>query len=153
MRIIIALDIIGGKCVRLTKGDYSTKKIYSEDPLEVAKQVEDHGIEFIHLVDLDGAKQRKVINDKILRNITSKTALKVDFGGGLRSEKDIDLAFDCGAVQVTCGSVVLADPEMFLGWLGKYGNEKIILGADAMNRKISVEGWSEIGRASCRERV
>lgn len=143
MRIIIALDIIGGKCVRLTKGDYSTKKIYSEDPLEVAKQVEDHGIEFIHLVDLDGAKQRKVINDKILRNITSKTALKVDFGGGLRSEKDIDLAFDCGAVQVTCGSVVLADPEMFLGWLGKYGNEKIILGADAMNRKISVEGWSE----------
>ncbi len=143
MRIIVAIDIIGGKCVRLTRGDYSTKRIYSENPLEVARQVEDHGINFIHLVDLDGAKSKRVINQKVLENIVAKTALSVDFGGGIRSYDDLKIAFDCGASQVTCGSISVTNTSLFLEWLVKWGPEKIILGADCINRKVATEGWTE----------
>ncbi len=143
MRIIIAIDIIEGKCVRLTKGDYSTKKIYNEYPLEMAKQIEDHGIKYLHLVDLDGAKGRKIINHKVLEQIVSKTSLTVDFGGGIRSYDDLKIAFGCGASQVTCGSISVSDPVLFLEWLRLFGADKIILGADSVNRKISTEGWQE----------
>lgn len=143
MRIIIALDIIEGRCVRLTRGDYSTKKVYSVDPLEVARQIEDYGLKYVHIVDLDGAKQKKLVNHQILRKISSQTSLQIDFGGGIRSDEDIEKAFDNGAAQVTCGSIVLSDPALFSGWLMKYGAGKIILGADARDRKIAVEGWSE----------
>jgi len=143
MRIIVALDIISGKCVRLTRGDYSTKKIYSENPLEVARQVEDHGLKFIHLVDLDGAKEKRVINHKVLEMIVSKTKLNVDFGGGIRSDDDLRVAFDCGANQVTCGSIAVTSPSLFLKWLNVWGPDKIILGADCINRKIATEGWME----------
>lgn len=143
MRIIVALDIISGKCVRLTRGDYSTKKIYSENPLEVARQVEDHGLKFIHLVDLDGAKKKRVINHKVLEMIVSKTKLNVDFGGGIRTDDDLRIAFDCGANQVTCGSLAVTSPSLFLKWLNAWGPDKIILGADCINRKIATEGWME----------
>ena len=143
MRIIVALDIISGKCVRLTRGDYSTKKIYSENPLEVARQVEDHGLKFIHMVDLDGAKEKRVINHKVLEMIVSKTKLNVDFGGGIRSDDDLRIAFDCGANQVTCGSIAVTSPSLFLKWLNAWGPGKLILGADCINRKIATEGWME----------
>ena len=143
MRIIPAIDIIEGKCVRLSKGDYSTKKIYNENPLEVAKSFEAHGIEFLHLVDLDGAKSSHIVNHKILEEIASKTSLKVDFGGGLKSDKDLEIAFENGANQITGGSIAVKDPEVFQNWLQKYGSEKIILGADAKNKKIAVSGWLE----------
>lgn len=143
MRIIPAIDIIEGKCVRLSKGDYSTKKIYNENPLEVAKSFEAHGIEFLHLVDLDGARSSRIVNYKILEQITSKTKLKVDFGGGLKSDKDLEIAFESGANQITGGSIAVKNAEVFQSWLQKYGSEKIILGADAKNRKISVSGWLE----------
>jgi phosphoribosylformimino-5-aminoimidazole carboxamide ribotide isomerase len=141
MRIIIAIDIIGGKCVRLTKGDFSTKKVYCENPLELAKQIEDHGIRYIHMVDLDGARNKHVVNYKILRKIALQTSLKIDFGGGIRSDEDLDIAFDCGAVQVTCGSISVSDKPLVLEWLARLGAEKIILGADSVNRKIVTEGW------------
>lgn len=141
MRIIIAIDIIDGKCVRLTKGDFSTSKIYNEDPLEVARQIEDSGIKFLHLVDLDGARVKGTVNHKILEKITGKTSLKVDFGGGIRSQKDLKAAFDHGANQVVCGSTPVQDPEIFLEWLYLYGPEKIILGADSINRLVSTNGW------------
>jgi len=141
MRIIIAIDIIEGKCVRLTKGDFSTKKIYSENPLELAKQIEDHGIMYIHMVDLDGARNKHVVNYKILRKIASQTSLKIDFGGGIRSDDDLDIAFDCGARQVTCGSISVSDKPLVLEWLARLGAEKIILGADSVDRKIVTEGW------------
>lgn len=141
MRIIIAIDIIGGKCVRLTKGDYSTLKIYNEDPLEVARQIEDSGIRFIHLVDLDGARTSRIVNHKILENITSKTSMKVDFGGGIRSDKDLKIAFENGASQVTCGSTAVYDPDSFIKWLSDYGPERIILGADCLSNKVSTNGW------------
>jgi len=143
MRIIPAIDIIEGKCVRLSKGDYNTKKIYNEDPLEVAKSFEAHGIEYLHLVDLDGAKSKHIVNHKILETIASKTKLKVDFGGGLKTDKDLQIAFESGANQITGGSIAVKDPEIFQNWLQKFGNEKIILGADAMNRKIAISGWLE----------
>ncbi len=143
MRIIVAIDIIEGKCVRLTQGDYSTKKIYSADPLELARKVEDNGISYLHLVDLDGAKDKKIINHRVLEMIAGKTSLKVDFGGGIRSDDDLRIAFECGATQVTCGSIAVTDPRLFLEWLIKWGPEKIILGADFINRKISTEGWME----------
>ena len=143
MRIIPAIDIIEGKCVRLSKGDYNTKKIYNEDPLEVAKSFEAHGIEYLHLVDLDGAKSSHIVNHKILETIATKTSLKVDFGGGLKSDKDLQIAFESGANQITGGSIAVKDPELFQNWLQKYGNEKIILGADAKDRKIAVSGWME----------
>lgn len=143
MRIIPAIDIIDGKCVRLTKGDYSTQKIYSDDPLEMAKKFEDHGIQYLHLVDLDGAKSKHIVNYKILEKIATKTSLKVDFGGGLKSDEDIYIAFDNGAIQVTVGSIAAQQPDLFLKWLTTYGQEKIILGADCNDRKISTNGWLE----------
>jgi phosphoribosylformimino-5-aminoimidazole carboxamide ribotide isomerase len=141
MRIIIAIDIIGGKCVRLTKGDYSTLKVYNEDPLEVAKQIEDSGIRFIHLVDLDGARTSRIVNHKILENIACKTSMIVDFGGGIRSDEDLKVAFENGASQVTCGSTAVYDPDSFMKWLSVYGPERIILGADSLSNKVSTNGW------------
>jgi phosphoribosylformimino-5-aminoimidazole carboxamide ribotide isomerase len=143
MRIIPAIDIIDGKCVRLSKGDYNTKKIYNENPLEVAKQFEDHGIEYLHLVDLDGAKSKHIVNHKVLEQIASKTGLKIDFGGGLKSDKDLQVAFECGAHQITGGSIAVKDPEIFKSWLQKFGSDKIILGADANNEKVAISGWQE----------
>ncbi|MDR2383360.1 MAG: 1-(5-phosphoribosyl)-5-[(5-phosphoribosylamino)methylideneamino]imidazole-4-carboxamide isomerase [Prevotellaceae bacterium] len=143
MRLIPAIDIIDGKCVRLTKGDYSTKKIYNEKPLEVAKEFEDAGIMFLHLVDLDGAKSKHIVNHYVLEQIANRTALKVDFGGGLKSDDDLKIAFECGANQITAGSVAVKNPEILLEWLSKYGAEKIILGADAIDRKISTHGWTQ----------
>lgn len=143
MRIIPAIDIIDGKCVRLSKGDYSTKKIYNENPLEVAKEFEAHGIQYLHLVDLDGAKSKHIVNHRILNQIASKTSLKIDFGGGLKTDKDLEIAFENGARQVTGGSIAVKDPGMFKSWLKKYGNNKIILGADAHNEKVAISGWQE----------
>jgi phosphoribosylformimino-5-aminoimidazole carboxamide ribotide isomerase len=143
MRIIPAIDIIDGKCVRLTKGDYNTKKVYNENPLEVAKEFEGAGIKYLHLVDLDGAKAQHVVNYKILEQITSKTRLKIDFGGGLKTNEDLHIAFNSGAKQITGGSIAVKNPEMFEGWINKYGGVKIILGADCNNEKIAVSGWQE----------
>lgn len=143
MRIIPAIDIINGECVRLSKGDYNRKTIYNSNVLEVAKNFEDNGIQFLHLVDLDGAKQNRIINYKILEKISSQTNLIIDFGGGLKSEEDIKIAFENGAKQVTLGSVAVKNPELFLETLEKYGKEKIILGADARKEKIAVSGWLE----------
>ncbi|MFY0674131.1 MAG: 1-(5-phosphoribosyl)-5-[(5-phosphoribosylamino)methylideneamino]imidazole-4-carboxamide isomerase [Bacteroidia bacterium] len=143
MRIIPAIDIIDGKCVRLSKGDYNTKKVYNENPLEVAKQLEENGISFLHLVDLDGAKSKHIVNYKILESIASKTALKVDFGGGLKSNDDLRIAFECGANQVTGGSIAVKSPDTFRDWLKQYGSEKIILGADCNYRKVATTGWLE----------
>lgn len=143
MRIIPAIDIIDGKCVRLSQGDYNSKKIYNENPVEVAKEFQDHGIEFLHLVDLDGAKSKHIVNHKILEKITSGTSLKVDFGGGLKSDDDLRIAFECGANQITGGSIAVKEPETFFSWLEKFGSEKIILGADAKNKKVAVSGWLE----------
>ena len=143
MRILPAIDIIDGKCVRLTRGNYSTKKVYNENPLEVAKEFEDNGIQYLHLVDLDGAKSKHIVNYKTLKTIASKTNLKIDFGGGLKSNNDIRIAFDCGACQISGGSIAVNNPELFLEWLSIYGSEKIILGADCNNRKISINGWLE----------
>ncbi len=143
MRIIIAIDIIDGKCVRLTKGEFSTKKVYNSDPLEVARQIEDSGLEYLHLVDLDGAKNKKSENLKTLQKITSKTGLIVDFGGGIRTDDDIKKVFDSGAAQVTAGSIAVSDRKLVTEWIKKYGPEKIILGADFKNRKIATAGWLE----------
>ncbi|MCW8896691.1 MAG: 1-(5-phosphoribosyl)-5-[(5-phosphoribosylamino)methylideneamino]imidazole-4-carboxamide isomerase [Flavobacteriales bacterium] len=143
MRIIPAIDIIDGKCVRLSKGDYNTKKIYNENPLEVAKEFEANGIQYLHLVDLDGAKSQHIVNYKILESICSKTNLKVDFGGGLKSDKDLKIAFESGANQITGGSIAVKNYDVFKGWLQQYGSDKIILGADCNNRKIATTGWLE----------
>ena len=143
MRIIPAIDIIDGKCVRLSKGDYDTKKIYNENPLEVAMEFEAHGIQYLHLVDLDGAKSKHIVNYKILEEIASRTALSIDFGGGLKSDDDLRIAFESGAKQVTGGSIAVKNSDVFLSWLAQYGNDKIILGADATNEKVAVSGWLE----------
>ena len=143
MRIIPAIDIINGECVRLSKGDYNKKTVYSKNVLDVAKNFEDNGIQFLHLVDLDGAKQNRIINYKILEQISTQTNLIIDFGGGLKSEEDIKIAFESGAKQVTLGSVAVKNPELFLETFEKYGKEKIILGADAKKEKIAVSGWLE----------
>ena len=143
MRIIPAIDIIDGKCVRLSKGDYDTKKIYNENPVEVAKEFEDFGIQYLHLVDLDGAKAKKIINQKVIENIAKNTNLIIDFGGGIRSEEDLQKAFDSGAKKVTLGSVAVVNPELCLAWLEKFGAEKLILGADCLDRKIKTSGWLE----------
>jgi len=143
MRIIVALDIIGGKCVRLTRGDFNTKKIYNEDPLDVAKKVEDNGIKYLHLVDLDGAKNKKIQNLVLLQKIAGKTSLKIDFGGGLRTYDDVITVLNAGARQVTLGSIAANDPELFLECLKKLGQEKLILGADCIDRKVSTGGWLE----------
>lgn len=143
MRIIPAIDIINSECVRLSKGDYNKKTIYSSNVLDVAKNFEDNGILFLHLVDLDGAKQNQIINHKILEKIASKTTLTIDFGGGLKSEKDIEIAFESGANQITLGSLAVKNSVLFLETLEKYGSQKIILGADAKNEKIAISGWLE----------
>lgn len=141
MRIIPAIDIIDGKCVRLSKGDYDTKKIYNENPLEVAKEFEANGIQYLHLVDLDGAKSKQIVNQKILESIALNTTLNIDFGGGLKSDKDVEIAFECGAKQITGGSIAANNPRIFERWIEKYGTKKIILGADCNNRKIATNGW------------
>ncbi|TAL77548.1 MAG: 1-(5-phosphoribosyl)-5-[(5-phosphoribosylamino)methylideneamino]imidazole-4-carboxamide isomerase [Bacteroidetes bacterium] len=141
MRIIIALDIIGGKCVRLTRGDFNTKKVYNEDPLEVARQIEENGINYLHLVDLDGARNKKIQNLTVLEKIAWKTNLKIDFGGGLRSYDDLITVFNAGARQVTAGSIAVTDPGLFMEWLSKLGQEKLILGADCVDRKVLTSGW------------
>jgi phosphoribosylformimino-5-aminoimidazole carboxamide ribotide isomerase len=143
MRIIPAIDIIDGKCVRLSKGDYNTKIIYNENPLEVAKEFEAHGVEYLHLVDLDGAKSSQIVNYKILEQIASKTGLKIDFGGGLKSDADLKIAFDSGANQITGGSIAIKNRTLFEKWIQEYGSDKIILGADANNEKIAISGWLE----------
>ena len=143
MRIIPAIDIIDGKCVRLSQGYYDTKKIYNENPLEVAKEFEDYGIEYLHLVDLDGAKSKQIINYKTLELIASKTNLKVDFGGGIKANDDIRIAFECGANQITGGSIAVQNQTLFQEWISQYGSDKIILGADAKDRKIATHGWLE----------
>ncbi|WP_044172484.1 1-(5-phosphoribosyl)-5-[(5-phosphoribosylamino)methylideneamino]imidazole-4-carboxamide isomerase [Flectobacillus major] len=143
IQIIPAIDLIDGKCVRLTQGDYSQKTTYNENPLEVAKSFEDAGIQRLHLVDLDGAKQKRIINHKVLETIATKTGLHIDFGGGVQSDEMIQVAFEYGAKQVTGGSVAVKNPELFEGWLKSYGGEKIILGADARNEKIAISGWQE----------
>ena len=143
MRIIPAIDIIDGKCVRLSKGDYDTKKIYNENPVEVAKEFEDFGIQYLHLVDLDGAKAKKIINQKVIEDIAKNTDLIIDFGGGIRSEEDLQKAFDSGAKKVTLGSIAVVNPELCLTWLEKFGVEKLILGADCLDRKIKTSGWLE----------
>ena len=143
MRIIPAIDIIDGKCVRLSQGYYDTKKIYNENPLEVAKEFEDYGIEYLHLVDLDGAKSKQIINHKTLELIASKTNLKVDFGGGIKANDDIRIAFECGANQITGGSIAVQNQTLFQEWISQYGSDKIILGADAKDRKIATHGWLE----------
>ena len=143
MRIIPAIDIIDGKCVRLSKGDYDTKKIYNENPLEVAKEFEAHGIKHLHLVDLDGAKSKHIVNHKVLEQIASQTNLNIDFGGGLKTDDDLRIAFESGAKQITGGSIAVKDPDTFLGWIEKHGADKIILGADAMDEKVAVSGWLE----------
>ena len=143
MRIIPAIDIIDGKCVRLSKGDYSTKIIYNENPLEVAKSFENHGIEYLHLVDLDGAKSSEIVNYKIIEQIAAKTKLKIDFGGGLKSDNDVRIAFESGASQITGGSIAIKNSELFEKWISYYGSEKVILGADALNEKVAVSGWLE----------
>lgn len=143
MRIIPAIDIINGQCVRLTKGDYDTKKVYNENPLEVAKAFEDSGIQYLHVVDLDGAKASHIVNYKVLETIASKTNLKIDFGGGLKSNEDLRIAFESGANQITGGSIAVKSPEVFQGWITKYGAGKIILGADCKDENIAISGWQE----------
>lgn len=142
-QIIPAIDLIEGKCVRLTQGDYSQKTVYNENPLEVAKQFEDAGLSRLHLVDLDGAKAKKVINWKVLETISTKTGLHIDFGGGVQSDDDLRIVFESGAKQVTGGSIAVKNPELFEGWLQKHGGDKMILGADARNEKVAVSGWEE----------
>jgi len=143
MRIIVAIDIIGGKCVRLTRGDFTTKKVYNEDPLAVARQIEDNGISYLHLVDLDGAKNKKIENIKVLEKIAEKTKLRIDFGGGLRTYDDVISILNAGARQVTAGSIAVTDPDLFMEWLNNLGQEKLILGADCIDRKVSTGGWLE----------
>ncbi|MEB2786932.1 1-(5-phosphoribosyl)-5-[(5-phosphoribosylamino)methylideneamino]imidazole-4-carboxamide isomerase [Algoriphagus persicinus] len=143
MQIIPAIDLIGGKCVRLSQGDYSSKKEYHDDPLEMAKRFEGVGIRRLHLVDLDGAKAKKIVNADVLQRITTGTNLQVDFGGGIQADEEIEKAFTLGAKQVTGGSIAVKNAALFEAWITKYGSEKIILGADAKNKKIAVGGWEE----------
>jgi phosphoribosylformimino-5-aminoimidazole carboxamide ribotide isomerase len=143
MYIIPAIDIIDGKCVRLTQGDYSQKKVYNEHPLEVAMQFEDAGLKRLHLVDLDGAKAGHIVNYKVLETLAAKTRLHIDFGGGLKSDEDLRVAFECGAQQVTGGTIAVKNRDAFLNWVKNYGSEKIILGADVKDEKIAVSGWVE----------
>ncbi|PZX60452.1 1-(5-phosphoribosyl)-5-[(5-phosphoribosylamino)methylideneamino] imidazole-4-carboxamide isomerase [Algoriphagus ratkowskyi] len=143
MQIIPAIDLIGGKCVRLSQGDYSSKKEYHDDPLEMAKRFEGVGIRRLHLVDLDGAKAKKIVNAEVLERICAGTSLHVDFGGGIQADEEIEKAFSLGANQVTGGSIAVKNPVLFEAWIAKYGSEKIILGADAKNKKIAVGGWEE----------
>ncbi len=143
MQIIPAIDLIDGKCVRLTQGDYAQKKIYNENPLEVAKQFEDIGITRLHLVDLDGAKKGEVVNYKVLEKIASQTKLIIDFGGGIKTDETIRIVFESGATIATIGSLAVKEKELFFSWIKKYGSEKILLGADVNEEKIAISGWLE----------
>ena len=143
IELIPAIDIIDGKCVRLSQGDYNSKKVYGENPAELAKAFEAHGIKRLHVVDLDGAASHHIVNYRVLEQITSETSLVVDFGGGVKSDDDLRIAFECGARMVTGGSIAVKNPELFCSWLQTYGNERIILGADVKNRMIAVAGWKE----------
>ena len=138
-----AIDIIDGKCVRLTKGDYDTKKIYNEDPVSVAKEFEAHGIRRLHVVDLDGARSKHIVNDKVLQRIARETNLVIDFGGGIKTDEDVARAFEAGAHMITIGSIAVTDPERSMEWLHKYGPEHIVLGADVRNGRVSINGWKE----------
>lgn len=143
MRIIPAIDIIEGKCVRLSKGDYNTKKIYNDNPLEVAKAFEANGIRYLHLVDLDGAKSKHIVNYKILHQIASKTNLEIDFGGGIKSEEDVAVAFENGAYKITVGSIAATNQDLVLKWIKDFSPGKIILGADCIKGKIAISGWKD----------
>lgn len=143
IELVPAIDIIGGKCVRLSQGDYGRSKTYSEDPVQIAKAFEDHGIKRLHLVDLDGAKSKHIVNYKTLAAIASATSLVIDFGGGLKSDDDLRIAFENGASMITGGSIAVTNEEMFSAWLTTYGADKIILGADAKDGKIAINGWQE----------
>ena len=143
IELIPAIDIIGGQCVRLTKGDYDQKTVYRNSPAEVAKEFEQIGFKRLHVVDLDGAKSKHIVNEQVLKAITAETNLVVDFGGGIKTDADIEKAFSAGASMVTVGSIAVTDPDRFMGWLEKYGASRIILGADVRNGKISINGWKE----------
>ncbi len=143
IELIPAIDIINGQCVRLTKGDYDQKKVYNDDPAAVAKEFEQLGFRRLHIVDLDGAKSKHIVNDAVLRSITTETKLIVDFGGGIKTEEDIEKAFKAGASMVTVGSIAVTKPALFIQWLDKYGADKMILGADVRNGMISINGWKE----------
>ena len=143
IELIPAIDLIGGKCVRLTKGDYDTQKVYNEDPVAVAREFEEYGFKRLHVVDLDGARSKHVVNHKVLERMAQATDLIIDFGGGIKTDEDIRIATESGAQMVTIGSVAVTQPELFLGWLQQLGSERIILGADAKNGRISINGWKE----------
>lgn len=143
IELIPAIDIIDGKCVRLSQGKYDSKKIYNENPVEVAKEFEDHGIRRLHMVDLDGAASNHIVNYRVLEQTAARTSLIIDFGGGIKSDKDVETAFNCGAQMITGGSIAVKDPALFQAWLTRYGNDKIILGADVKDRKIAVNGWKD----------
>ena len=143
IELIPAIDIIDGQCVRLTKGDYDQKTVYRDSPAEVAKEFEQLGFKRLHVVDLDGAKSKHIVNDDVLRRITTETNLTVDFGGGIKTDEDIEKAFEAGAAMVTVGSIAVTQPDLFIGWLNKYGADRMILGADVRNGKISINGWKE----------
>jgi len=143
IEIIPAIDMIEGKCVRLTKGDYAQKTVYNDNPVEVAKMFEAKGIKRLHLVDLDGAKSKHVVNDKILRDICHETHLTVDFGGGIKTEEDLEKVFDAGAAMATAGSIAATDRETVYGWIERYGADRLVLGADVHGEKISINGWQE----------
>src|SRR5699024_8072315 len=143
MTIIPAIDLIDGKCVRLTQGDYTQKTIYNENPLEVAKEFENAGLQRLHLVDLDGAKAKRVVNQKVLETLASHTNLVIDFGGGIKNNKDIQSVFDAGAAMATVGSIAVKNPNILYEWLDKYGGDKILLGADVKDEKIAIHGWTE----------
>lgn len=143
IEIIPAIDILDGKCVRLSQGDYSQKTVYNEDPLEVAKRFEDYGLRRLHVVDLDGAKASRILNYRVLERIASHTSLIIDFGGGLKSDDDLQIAFDSGAQMVTGGSIAVKNPEVFQRWIDKFGEKTIILGADCRDNRVAVCGWTE----------
>jgi phosphoribosylformimino-5-aminoimidazole carboxamide ribotide isomerase len=143
MDIIPAIDLIDGKCVRLSQGDYDRKTVYNENPLEVARMFEDHGIKRLHLVDLDGAKAHHIVNHQVLETIATKTRLVIDFGGGLKTDDDLRIAFECGAQMITGGSIAVKSPEVFESWIQQFGASSIILGADVKDEKIAVTGWTE----------
>ncbi len=148
MRIIPAIDIIEGKCVRLSKGNFNTQKIYNENPIEVAKAYEDYGIKFLHLVDLDGAKSQHIVNHNVLELISNQTNLKIDFGGGIKTDEDVRIAFESGAEQIIGGSIAVKNPKRFCKWLETYGADKIILGADVNGEFIATDGWLETSNQS-----
>ena len=143
IELIPAIDLIDGKCVRLTKGDYATQKTYNEDPVAVAREFESYGFKRLHVVDLDGARSKHIVNHKVLERLASATGLTIDFGGGIKADEDLRIAFESGAALVTIGSVAATRPELFLGWLGQYGSDHIILGADVKDGLISINGWKE----------